>query len=58
MAFKQNAIDFAKDYPKAVSIVPTSFYVDDGLTGEYSDEKATKFQNQLQALFARAGFLL
>ena len=58
MAVKQNAIDFTKEYPKAASIVPISFYVDDGLTDEGSDEKARKLQNQLQALFTRAGFLL
>ena len=58
MAVKQNAIDFTKEYPKAASIVPISFYVDDGLTGEDSEEKARELQNQLQALFARAGFLL
>ena len=32
--------------------------MDDGLTCEDSDEKATKLQNQLQALFARAEFFL
>ena len=58
MAVKQNDINFAKEYPKAASIVPISFYVDAGLTGEDLDEKARKLQNQLQALFARAGFLL
>ena len=51
MAVKQNAIDFAKEYPKAASIVPISFHVDDVQTGESSDENARKLQNQLQALF-------
>ena len=32
--------------------------MDDGLTSEDSDKTATEFQNQLQALFSRAGFLL
>ena len=58
MAVKENATDFAKEYLKAASIVPISFYVDDGLTGEDSNEKARKLQNQVQGLFARAGLLL
>ena len=50
MAVKQNAIDFVKEYPKAASSIPISFYVDDGLTGEGSDENATKFQNRVRDL--------
>ena len=58
MAFKQNALILQMSTPKPKSIVPNSFYVDDGLTGEDSDERTTKLQNQLHALLAPAGFLL
>ena len=58
MAVKQNAIDFAKEYPKAASVVPISFYMDDGLTGEDSGEKATELKSQLQALYSQEGLLL
>ena len=53
-AVKQNTINFANLYHKAASVVPTSFYVDDGLICEDSDEQATN----LQALFSQGGVLL
>ncbi len=58
MAVKQNAMDYAQEYPLAASAVHESFYVDDGLTGADSLDEATKLQEQLQELFARGGFLL
>ena len=58
MAVKQNASDFALDYSQAVDVVNDSFYVDDGLTGADSPKEAIDLQEQLQALFAKGGFLL
>ena len=58
MAVKQNAIDFAEEFPLAASAVHASFYVDDGLVGADSAEEATRLQQQLQELFSRGGFLL
>ena len=58
MAVKQNALDFALEYPQAVTAVEKSFYVDDGLTGADSIEEAIQLQKQLQELFSRGGFTL
>ena len=58
MAVKQNAIDYATEYPLAASAVHTSFYVDDGLCGADSPQKAIELRVQLQELFSRGGFLL
>ena len=58
MAVKQNALDLALKYPKAAVAVEKAFYVDDGLTGADSIEKAVELQRQLQDLFSRGGFLL
>ena len=58
MSVKQNALDFALEYPQAVTAVEKSFYVDDGLTGADSVEEALQLQKQLQELFSRGGFLL
>ena len=55
MSVKQNALDFALEYPQAVE---KSFYVDDRLTGADSVEEALQLQKQLQELFSRGGFLL
>ena len=57
-AVKQNALDFALEYPQAASVVENSLYVDDGLTGADSVEEAVQLQKQLQDLFSRGGFLL
>ena len=54
MSIKQNALDFALEYPQAVSAVEKSFYVDDGLTGADSVEEAIQLQKQLQELLSRA----
>ena len=43
MSVKQNAADLAHKYPLAARAVE-SFYVDDGLTGADSTEKAVELQ--------------
>ena len=58
MAIKQNARDFALEYPLAFNAVNESFYIDDGLSGADSVEEAVEMRTQLQDLFAEAGFLL
>ena len=58
MSLKQNALDFAVDYPQAAKVVEDSFYVDDGLTGADSIQDAIELQKQLQELFTKGGFLL
>ena len=58
MSVKQNALDFALGNPQAVDAVEKSFYVDDGLTGADTVEKAIELQRQLQDFFAQGGFLL
>ena len=50
MAVKQNAVDYAMEYPLAAKCVDTSFCVDDVLTGADSVQEATELQRQLQAL--------
>ena len=47
MSVKQNAADFALQYPLAVKAVTESFYVDDGLAGADSVEEAIELQEQL-----------
>ena len=58
MAVKQNAIDFAQDFPLAARAVEKSFYVDDYFTGADDIKIATSLRSQLQGLFARGDFLL
>ena len=58
MSIKQNAIDFASEFPLAAKAVEESFYVDDCLTGADSVKMAQKLQQELQNLFSRGGFLL
>ena len=58
MAIKQNAIDFAQEFPLAARAVEKSFYVDDCLTGADEIKTATSLHSQLQGLFARGDFLL
>ena len=58
MAVKQNALDYAHEFPMASQAVQESFYVDDCLSGVYSVEKATTLQWQLHNLFPKGGFLL
>ena len=58
MAVKQNAVDFATEFPEAAKVVDKSFYVDDCLTGADSIAEAIKLQTQLHSLFSKGGFLL
>ena len=58
MAVKQNAADFAHEYPLAVKTVDKAFYVDDCLTGADSIEEGVELRCQLQALFSKGDFLL
>ena len=53
---RQNASDFALEYPLAAKAVEDSFYMDDGLTGADSSEEAIKLYQQLQSLFEKGGF--
>ena len=58
MSVKQNAHDYAAEYPLAAQAVEKSFYVDDRLTGADSIEETIELHNQLQKLFEKGGFLL
>ena len=58
MAVKQNALDYAEEFPMALQAVQESFYVDDCLSGADSVEEAIKLQWQLYNLFCKGGFLL
>ena len=53
VANRQYALDFALQYPQAVTAVEKSFYVDDGLTGADSVKEALQLQKQLQELLSR-----
>ena len=44
MAVKQNALDFAMEYPLASKAVKENFYVNDGLTGADTVEEAVDLQ--------------
>ena len=58
MAVKQNALDFAEEFPLAAKVVRDSFYVDDGLAGAEDVVSAITLQRQLQDLFTSGCFLL
>ena len=58
MSVKQNAVDFALEYPQAAEAVKKYFYVDDGLTGADTVDDAITLQTQLQGLFSKGEFLL
>ena len=58
MAVKQNANDFASEFPDAAKVVDKSFYVDDCLTGADSIAEAVTLQTQLHSLFSKGGFIL
>ena len=47
MSIKQNALDFAHEFPLAAKVVDESFYVDDCLTGADTVEEAIELQTQL-----------
>ena len=58
VAMQQNAINNKERYPLAVPTVLESFFVDDGLTGADSEEKAIVLEEELQELFSLGGFML
>ena len=58
MAVRQNALDNMESHPQAAQAVLDAFYVDDGLMGDYSIEKAVSLQRQLQELFELGEFVL
>ena len=58
MSIKQNALDFAYEFPLAVKAVNESLYVDDCLTGADTVEEAIELQIQLISLFSKGDFLL
>ena len=58
MAVKQNAADYAHEYPLASKVVDEAFYVDDCLTGVNSVEEGIELRRQLQELFTKADSLL
>ena len=47
MSLKQNALDFAVDYPQAAKVVEDSFYVDDDLTGADSIQEPIELRKEL-----------
>ena len=55
MSVKQNSIDLVHEFPLAAKMVD---YVDDGLMGADSIERAIDLRKEVQALFSRGGFLL
>ena len=55
---QQHALDHAKDFPKAASVVEASFYMDDCLTRAESTEEAIDLHQQLVTLFNKGCFLL
>ena len=59
MCLKQNALDFAQEFPLAASSVERSFYVD-GLTGADDIPTATciKLQKQLRFVPSRSSYIL
>ena len=58
MSIKQNALDFAHEFPLAAKVVNESFYVDDCLTGADTVEEAIELQTQLRSVFLKCDFLL
>ena len=51
MVIKQLATSEQDCFPTAASVIQTSFYVDDRLTGASSISEAVDLQKQLQELF-------
>ena len=58
MSVRQNATDFANDYPRAAAVVSKSLYVDDCLTGADTVDDAVTLQTELQELFDKGNFIL
>ena len=58
MCVKQNALNFAPEYPQAASAVEKYFYVNDCLVRGDSVKEPIQLHKQLQELFSRGRFLL
>ena len=58
MAVKQNAIEYAQEFPLGAEAVQKCFYVDDCLTGANDPKSALILQRQLTDLLSRGGFVL
>ena len=58
MAVKQNAIEYAQEFPLGAEAVQKCFYVDDCLTGANDPKSALILQRQLTDLLSRGGFIL
>ncbi|XP_022836674.1 uncharacterized protein LOC111364045, partial [Spodoptera litura] len=54
----QVALDYVQEFPTASEIVPTSFYMDDLMTGCSTIEEGKKLYLEMKALLAKAGFEL
>ena len=55
---RQLAEDYKEDYPTASSIILSSFYVDDSLTGADTVQEAEDIRSQLCSLLQKAGMTL
>ena len=53
MSTKQNAINYAGSLSLAATVVDDTFYVDDGLTGAETIDKAIELCKQLRLLFEK-----
>ena len=58
MAVKQNAIEYAQEFPLGAEAVQKCFYVDDCLTSANEPKSALILQRQLTDLLSRGGFVL
>ena len=58
MALRQNALDYQHEYPQAAKAALDDFYIDDGLSGEDTVDKAIHLQKDMQSLFALGCFRL
>ena len=58
MAIRQNALNHQRKYPLATQAVMDDFYMDDGLDGADSVDKAIKLRAEMQELFELGGFVL
>ena len=58
MATWQNVLHYVKSNPQDAKVLLDTFYVNDGLMGDDSTEKAIWLQIHLQELFHLEGFLL
>ena len=58
MAIKQNANDHMASHPRPTQTALDAFYVNDGLMGEDSIQKAKQLREELEELFDQGGFHL